>query len=113
MENRRTFQRKKQEYDFENMRVRILESMNNLSMILTVHLGYIAILADNINNKLLTLKIIYSGKSLKDKAIVWLSHIARGIKEILKYVHNGIKERMNIETMSKVKQLKLKLYLKK
>ena len=102
MENRRTFQRKKQEYDFENMRVRILESMNNLSMILTVHLGYIAILADNINNKLLTLKIIYSGKSLKDKAIVWLSQIARGIKE-----------RMNIETMSKVKQLKLKLYLKK
>lgn len=103
------FRGKKQEYDFENMRVRTLESMNNLNMILTIHLGHISILADNINNKLLTLKIIYASKSLKDKAIVWLSQIARGIKEILKYAHNGIKEWMNIETRSKEKQLALKL----
>ena len=37
------FRGKKQEYDFENMRVRTLESMNNLNMMLTVHLGHIAI----------------------------------------------------------------------
>ena len=103
------FRGKKQEYDFENMRVRTLESMNNLNMMLTVHLGHIAILADNMNKKLLTIKIIYASKSLKDKAIVWLSQIARGIKEILKYAHTGIKEWQQIEIRDKYKQLELKL----
>ena len=52
------FRGKKQEYDFENMRVRTLESMNNLNMMLTIHLGHIAMLADKINKNLLILKII-------------------------------------------------------
>ena len=45
------FRGKKQEYDFENMRVRTLKSMNNLNMMLTIHLGHIAILADKIDSK--------------------------------------------------------------
>ncbi len=90
------FRGKKQEYDFENMRVRTLESMNNLNMMLTIHLGHIAILSDKINKNLLTIKIIYASKSLKDKAIVWLSQIAKGIKNILAYAHEGVKELQNI-----------------
>lgn len=35
------FRGKKQEYDLENMRVRTLESMNNLNMMLTIHLGHL------------------------------------------------------------------------
>ena len=92
------FRGKKQEYDFENMRVRTLESMNNLNMMLTMHLGHIAILAEKINKNLLTIKIIYASKSLKDKSIVWLSQIARGIKNILAYTHNGIKEWQSIQS---------------
>ena len=103
------FRGKKQEYDFENMRVRTLESMNNLNMMLTIHLGHIAILADNIDRKLLTIKIIYASKALKEKSIVWLSQIARGIKKILSYAHTGIKEWMDIEVREKYKQLELKL----
>ena len=103
------FRGKKQEYDFENMRVRTLESMNNLNMMLTIHLGHIAILADNIDKKLLTIKIIYASKSLKEKAIVWLSQVARGIKEILKNAHKGIKEWQDIETRTKYRQLSLKI----
>ena len=103
------FRGKKQEYDFENMRVRTLESMNNLNMMLTIHLGHIAILADNIDRKLLTIKIIYASKSLREKSIVWLSQIARGIKKILSYAHTGIKEWMDIEVREKYKQLELKL----
>ena len=102
------FRGKKQEYDFENMRVRTLKAINNLNMMLTIHLGYMAILADKIDKKLLILKIIYASKSLKDKAIVWLSQIARGIKEILKYAHTGIKEWQDIEVIEN-KQLYLKL----
>ena len=103
------FRGKKQEYEFENMRVRTLESMNNLNMLLTIHLGHMAILADKIDKNLLTLKIIYASKSLKNKAIVWLSQMARGIIEILKYAHTGIKEYQKIEKREKYTQLVLKL----
>ena len=101
------FRGKKQEYDFENMRVRTLKAMNNLNLMLTIHLGHIAILADNINKKLLTIKIIYASESLKQKSIVWLSQIARGIKEILKLAHTGIKEWQRVEVREKYRQLQL------
>ena len=91
------FRGKKQEYDFENMRVRTLKSMNNLNMMLSIHLGHIAILADKIDFNLLTIKIIYASKSLKEKAVVWLGQMARGIKEMLKYAHEGIKRWQDIE----------------
>lgn len=102
------FRGKKQEYDFENMRVRTLKSMNNLNMFLTIHLGHIAIFAEKINKNLLCIKILYASKSLKKKAIVWLSQIARGIKNILKYAHTGIREWQNIEK-SEFVQLALRL----
>ena len=103
------FRGKKQEYDFENMRIRTLESMNNLNMLLTIHLGHIAILADKINKKLLTIKIINASKSLKGKAIVWLSQIAKGIKNILAYAHEGIKSWQDITVKVHEQQLQLKL----
>ena len=98
-----------EEYDFENMRVRTLESMNNLNMMLTIHLGHIAILADKMDEKLLTIKILYASKSLKQNSIVWLSQIARGIKNILAYAHEGIKKWQEIEEKEKYKQLTLKI----
>ena len=103
------FRGKKQEYDFENMRVRTLESMNNLNMMLTIHLGHIAILAEKMDRNLLTIKIIYASKSLRNKTIVWLSQISRGIKNILAYAHEGIKKWQKIEQLEKYKQLELKL----
>ena len=90
------------------MRVRTLKSMNNLNMMLTIHLGHIAILADKIDSKLLTIKIIYASKSLRNKTIVWLSQIARGMKEILKCAHEGIKRWQDIE-VREPRQLSLKI----
>lgn len=101
------FRGKKQEYDFENMRVRTLESMNNLNMMLTIHLGHIAILADRIDKKILMIKIIYASQSLKDRSIVWLSQIAKGIKNMLAYAHEGLKKWQNIEQRDRYRQLKL------
>ena len=103
------FRGKKQEYDFENMRVRTLDSMNHLNMFLTIHLGHIAIIADKINKNLLTIKIIDASKSLKEKAIVWLSQIAKGIKNILAYAHEGIKGWEDITVKVHEKQLQLRL----
>ena len=91
------------------MRVRTLESMNNLNMMLTIHLGHMAILADKINKNLLITKIIYASKSLRNKSIVWLSQIARGTKAILAYAHRGIRDWQDIEQREKYKQLSLRL----
>ena len=103
------FRGKKQEYDFENMRLRTLESMNNLNMLLTIHLGHMAMLANDIDDRLLTIKIIYESESLKSTSIVWLSQIAKGVKNILSYARKGIKEWQGIEIREKYKQLELKL----
>ena len=103
------FRGKKQEYDFENMRVRTLKSMNNLNMILSIYLGYMAMLSDKIDKKLFVIKIIERSKSLRKKIIVWLSQMAKGIKEILSYCRTGIKEWQEINHQEKIKQLQLVL----
>lgn len=103
------FRSKKQEYEFENMRVRTLKAMNNLNLMLMIHMGHLGMLIEDMEQKLLTIKIIERSKSLKGKVIVWFNQIARGIREILKYAHTGIKEYQKIEKRKKYKQLELKL----
>ena len=83
--------------------------MNNLNLMLMIHLGQMAMLIEDMDKKLLSIKIIERSKSLRKKAIVWLSQMARGISEILKYAHTGIREYKKIEKREKYKQLVLKL----
>ena len=85
------FRVKKQEYEFENVRLRTLKSINNSNLLLTIFMGYIGIKAENINNKLLSVKIIYASELLKNKVCVWISQIARGIGKILELAHTRIK----------------------
>ena len=101
------FRAKKQEYKFENLRVRTLKSMNNLNLLLTIHMGHIGMLVESIDRKLLVIKIIERSKSLRNKVVVWLNQMARGIKEILKLAHSGIKEWQQIEVREKYRQLQL------
>ena len=103
------FRSKKQEYEFENMRVRTLKAMNNLNLMLMVHMGHIGMLIEDMDKKLLTIKILERSKPLRNKVSVWFSQISRGISEILKYVHTGIREYQKIEKRKKYKQLELKL----
>lgn len=103
------FRAKKQEYDFENIRVRRLKAINNLNTILTIYLGYVGIQAEKIDRNLLSIKIIEASKSLRKKVIVFFSQMAKGIKEILSYCHTGIKEWQQIEQREKIQQMKLRL----
>ena len=103
------FRAKKQEYKFENIRLRTLKGINNLNLFLTIHLGHINKLAEEINRKLLSIKIIEASKSIRNKVIIWMSQFARGIKQILSYAHTGIKEWQKIEIRDKYKQLALKI----
>ncbi len=103
------FRSKKQEYDFENMRVRTLKAMNNLNLMLMLHMGHMAMLIEDMDKKLLTIKILEASKSLKRKVLVWFYQMARGIKEILKNAKTGVKALEKIETREKTKQLHFKL----
>ena len=103
------FRAKKQEYKFESMRVRTLKSINNLNTLLSIYLGYVNKLIEEMDKKLLSIKIIEASKSLRKKVIVWISQFARGIRNILSYAHEGIRKWQNIETRLKYKQLQLKL----
>lgn len=103
------FRSKKQEYDFENMRVRTLKAMNNLNLMLMLHMGYLGILIEDMDRKLLTIKIIEASKSLRKKVLIWFSQISRGIGEMLSFAHTGIKEWQNIEERQEYRQLYLKL----
>ena len=93
------------------MRVRTLKAMNNLNLMLMIHMGYLRMLIEDMNKKLLTIKILERSKSLRRKVFVWFSQISKGTSEILKYVRVGIKEYQKIEKREKYKQLQLKLYI--
>ena len=83
--------------------------MNNFNLFLTIYLGQINQLAEEINSKLLNIKIIEESKSLRGKVIIWMNQFAREIKNILAFTHKGIKEFKKIETGLKHRQLQLKL----
>ena len=101
------FRAKKQSYGFEKYMVRTLEAMNTMNMLLTFLMGYLGTLAEKVNERLLTIKLIYASQSLVDKPIVWLSQLARGLGEILYNAKTGIQAFLNIEHRYQNRQLSL------
>ena len=90
------FKFKKQEYNFENFRVRTLKSINNLNKMLTYAIGLIALLSEKIGKREFVNKIIKESKSLKDNVYLWFYQLARGIYNILSKVKCGIRDWQNI-----------------
>ena len=90
------FKFKKQEYNFENFRVRTLKSINNLNKMLTYAIGLIALLSEKIGKSEFVNKIIKESKSLKDNVYLWFYQLARGIYNILSKAKCGIRDWQNI-----------------
>ena len=90
------FKFKKQEYNFENFRVRTLKSINNLNKMLTYTIGLIALLSEKIGKREFVNKIIKESKSLKDNVYLWFYQLARGIYNILSKTKCGIRDWQNI-----------------
>lgn len=67
------FRAMKQEYELENMRVRQFKTMNVLSLMITNVMNHLSILAENMDKKLLIMKIIERSKSLRKKILVWFT----------------------------------------
>ena len=90
------FKFKKQEYHFENFRVRSLKAINNLNKMVTYAIGLVGILSEKIGKREFVNRIIKESKSLKDKIFLWFYQIARGIYNILSKARTGIREWENI-----------------
>lgn len=103
------FKFKKQEYHFENFRVRSLRSINNLNKLLTYTIGLIAILSEKIGKREFVNRIIKESNSLKDTVFLWFYQLARGIHKILLNARNGIKDWQKIRK-SKIQELQLTLF---
>jgi hypothetical protein len=103
------FRFKKQEYGFENFRVRSLKSINNLNQLLTYTIGMLGILADNIGTKRLSNNLIMNSNAFKKKALFYYYQMARGISRTLAYARSGIKEWQNIRKFLPTHQLYFKL----
>lgn len=103
------FRFKKQQYKFENIRVRSLKSINVMNTLLMIHIGHIGMMAEKVDKKLLVIKIIERSQSLNNESYLWFYKIANGIKNILGYAHNGVREFENIKTKQPYLQLSLDL----
>ena len=91
------FKFKKQEFNFENFRVRSLKSINNLNLLLTYTIGFIALMCEKLGKNMFAQEIIKESNSLRDKVYLWFYQMARGIYNILKNAKIGIKEWQNIQ----------------
>lgn len=90
----------KQSYDYEDMRVRTLKGMNNLNFIFMMLLGLIAKLIEEMDKRMLSIKIMERSQSLREDLVVFIGMFARGIKEILSYAYTGVshfKQKKKIE----------------
>ena len=91
------FKFKKQEYNFENFRVRSLKSINNLNLLLTYTIGFIALMSEKNGKNMFAKEIIKESKPLRNKVYLWFYQISRGIYNILRNAKTGIKEWQNIQ----------------
>lgn len=103
------FRFKKQEYGFEKMLLRKVHAMNVMNMLLMVHIGHISILAEEVDRKLLVIKMIERSRSLGNKVYLWLYRIQEGMREILQYAHQGIQEYLKIRKKKEYRQMQLRV----
>lgn len=84
------FKFKKQSFDYENLRVRSLQSIRTLDFLLTMAIGYVSKLSDKDDTVILRFEIISVSKRLFDIADFLYYAVADGIFEVLKFVKRSI-----------------------
>lgn len=101
------FRHTKEEYDWENMRVRTLKKMNVLNLMLMIRVGHVALLANKIDENLLAIKIIERSRSLRTNVCTWIYQITRGIREVLAYAQTGIQYFKEVERRKPGRQMEI------
>ena len=100
------FRFKKVEFEFEDFRVRSLNSINHLTLCLDLAIIYLTILIENKSD--LYFKLIELSKNLKDeKSYLKYYQLISGIITLLGHKEMGIKNKEKIEKRNTTKQLTL------
>lgn len=84
------FKFKKQQFNFEDIRVQKIDSIRNLNLLLTIVIGFIGILSEHQNDSILIKEIFQCAKSIYGKAEFVYYQIADGIYDILRKSTFGI-----------------------
>jgi len=81
---------KKQQFNFEDIRVRSLNSIRTLNLLLTIAIGYIGIMSEKQDERVTVMKIIYESKRIYGKRNFVFYAIADGLYSIFKKSKEGI-----------------------
>ncbi|HEY3360947.1 MAG TPA: transposase [Methanosarcina sp.] len=84
------FRFKKQQFDFENLRVRKLKAMRNMNLILTILIGFIAILSEKNKKDIFFKTLMHQSRRIVEKAKLDYYSIADGICNVFKKAKTGI-----------------------
>lgn len=107
-----TFHRSiKTEYKYEDLRVRSLSSINNLTNIFELFILLIINLIEEMDNELLSIKIIEESKSLRQVVGVWITQYAVGIHKMLRRAQKGVKNFFKVKIKEETFGIQLSLEL--
>ena len=81
---------KKQQFDFEDFRVRSLASIRNLDLLLTIAIGYIGMMSEKAEERAITAEVIAVSKRIYDTPRFMFYAIADGLFFILTKCKQGI-----------------------
>lgn len=85
------FRFKKEEFGFENMRVRNLRSMNRLNRLLTYAIAFLALVAHKSPSHALKNSVMEKAAPLRKTVLFFYYQMAKGLRNILAYAKTGIK----------------------
>lgn len=101
------FRFKKNEYNFEDFRVRNLKAINNLNKLLTYAIGFVGLMQEKHKKNKLANKMIKNAKGLRTDILFYYYQMSQGIKNTLAYARTGIKEWQKIERRPQYQQMLL------
>lgn len=104
------FRFKKQQFGFEDFRVRGLKAINNLNKLLTYTIGFMGLMVEKMDRNLLAIKALLRSNALRDKVLFYYYQMAKGIFEILSYAKKGIRSFLGIREKRDI-QLSFKIAL--
>lgn len=86
------FRFKKQHFGFENFRVRSLQSINNLNQLLTYVIGLLGLLAEKIDKREMTRRLIHNAKALRKDIQFYYYQLAEGVLATLAHAKTGVQD---------------------
>jgi hypothetical protein len=83
---------KKQQFDFEDFRVRPLNSIRNLDLLLTIAIGYIGMMSEKVEERRMVMELISISKRIYDTPKFLFYALADGIFAVFAKCKQGVSD---------------------